>query len=307
MKILLSKQNIGDVSEDISKTTAFFKEKLDLDLSFTIQEVSRPLDVEFKEFSKTIRGHALKTSIVEKGYDLNIFAYNAIGLTDDMTSYTTRVNGSYYCECTQFPYQINKGKSYIVYCHEIMHALFMMLTDIGMPLYDDMDLYDKNSDIYAPDGNFARNIARIKPYIHLLTKEKCTAILQRLNDNGKQTIGQFTVFKGTKPEIFQCKTMELPYRDNQKNISAIPKGEYQCKIITSPKFGKVFEVTKVPNRTGILLHPANYSRQLQGCIALGETFSDIDKDGTIDITNSGKTVQNFMSFVGSGALTLFVV
>lgn len=70
-------------------------------------------------------------------------------------------------------------------------------------------------------------------------------------------------------------TMELPWRDNRPQLSCIPKGTYTCVIVRSPKFGKVYEVKNVPNRSHVLIHSANfagnsdlgYNTQLHGCIA----------------------------------------
>ena len=55
-------------------------------------------------------------------------------------------------------------------------------------------------------------------------------------------------------------TLELADRDNQKQISCIPKGVYNCDRITSPKFGVCYRVNNVPNRMHILLPPKNCSR-----------------------------------------------
>lgn len=63
--------------------------------------------------------------------------------------------------------------------------------------------------------------------------------------------------------------MELPWKDNKVDESCIPEGVYECGIGESPKFGKVYGVKKVPNRSDVLFHPANWIRQLLGCIALG--------------------------------------
>lgn len=66
-----------------------------------------------------------------------------------------------------------------------------------------------------------------------------------------------------------CLTLELPWADNQKEISCIPVGEYACKRIRSIKHGETFEVLNVPNRAGILFHVANYLHEIRGCIAVG--------------------------------------
>ena len=70
-------------------------------------------------------------------------------------------------------------------------------------------------------------------------------------------------------------TLELPWRGNTRQRSCIPPGKYVCRIVNSPKFGRVYNVTNVPGRSAVLLHSANlagdidkgYTTQLHGCIA----------------------------------------
>jgi hypothetical protein len=106
-------------------------------------------------------------------------------------------------------------------------------------------------------------------------------------DDGKQTLGTFNVIGAS----FSGVTMELPYKDNQHRISCIPPGVYTVIKRNSPKYGYHFHVTDVPNRDMILIHSANYSRQLLGCIAVGAGNVDIDKDGLIDVTASRLTLE----------------
>lgn len=70
-------------------------------------------------------------------------------------------------------------------------------------------------------------------------------------------------------------TVELPWRDNKTQRSCIPTGTYQCAIVKSPRFGRVYGVQNVPGRSHVLIHSANfagdvdkgYTTQLHGCIA----------------------------------------
>jgi hypothetical protein len=94
--------------------------------------------------------------------------------------------------------------------------------------------------------------------------------------------------------LFTCVTLELPDLNNAPHISCIPKGNYLCSLYQSPRHGLVPLVHDVPNRSMIEMHPANYSRELKGCIALGMTSADIDKDGILDVTSSQKTFKRFM-------------
>ena len=63
-------------------------------------------------------------------------------------------------------------------------------------------------------------------------------------------------------------SIELPWRENQRNISCIPEGIYEVEIRHSKRFKRHIWIRNVINRKWILLHPANdASRELRGCIA----------------------------------------
>ncbi|MES2804068.1 MAG: DUF5675 family protein [Bacteroidota bacterium] len=65
-----------------------------------------------------------------------------------------------------------------------------------------------------------------------------------------------------------CTTIELPWKDNQCQVSCIPEGEYFIAKRYSSRFGWHLEVIDVPNRSLILFHPANNAlKELRGCIA----------------------------------------
>lgn len=70
---------------------------------------------------------------------------------------------------------------------------------------------------------------------------------------------------------------ELPWRKNETGRSSIPAGTYECVWALSPSKGWLYYVTKVPRRSDIEIHPANFCGdralgfrcELDGCIALG--------------------------------------
>ena len=108
--------------------------------------------------------------------------------------------------------------------------------------------------------------------------------------NANQTCG--VLFNEQLEEL--CKTLELPWRDNERGKSCIPAGTYEVIAHKSPKFGQCFWVRDVPRRSEILIHPANFTRQLRGCIAPGLDFGDIDGDGVIDVANSKKAMDKLL-------------
>ena len=78
---------------------------------------------------------------------------------------------------------------------------------------------------------------------------------------------------GTNGEISNngkrlCFSIELPWKNNQPQISCIPEGSYELKKRYSQKHGHHLQVLNVPGRNLILLHPANDAlKELKGCVA----------------------------------------
>ena len=67
---------------------------------------------------------------------------------------------------------------------------------------------------------------------------------------------------------FLCHTIELPWRNNKRNISCIPEGQYQIEPRFSKRFQNHLILKNVKGRSFILFHPANDAKKdLEGCIA----------------------------------------
>lgn len=122
-------------------------------------------------------------------------------------------------------------------------------------------------------------------------------VITRFKQDNYQTKGILQVFKDDEV-IFECKTLELPWKDNALNISRIPSGSYKFIKHSSPKFRNSFWIQNVPDRSEILIHYGNYKRDTEGCILVGESFFDIDGDGHRDVTNSKKTINNLYNIIG---------
>jgi hypothetical protein len=112
---------------------------------------------------------------------------------------------------------------------------------------------------------------------------------------------------------FLCHTLELPYRNNKPNISSIPSGEYNVKIRISPKYGKVYHVKKVPNRSYILIHSGNlagdvskgYKSNVAGCILLGLKRGLLFNQWAV--LNSRIAVKRFMNHLNMEPFTLKII
>jgi hypothetical protein len=119
-----------------------------------------------------------------------------------------------------------------------------------------------------------------------------------------------------KPEYdLVCKTMELPWRNNQRDnpktieneASCIPYGIYIVEK-QDPSFGRdygYFRFRAIEGRvinkwaldsngnpmSAILMHRITYVKDLLGCIGIGSRFKDLNKDGVPDMVESGKKLQ----------------
>lgn len=89
-----------------------------------------------------------------------------------------------------------------------------------------------------------------------------------------------------------CVTLEDPWRENRRNVSCIPVGNYLCIRTQSPKFGNTFEVKHVENRNHILFHKGNTEEDTKGCILLGESFGYLGSKQAI--LSSGRAFQEFL-------------
>lgn len=122
----------------------------------------------------------------------------------------------------------------------------------------------------------------------------------------KVTTGNLVVKSIDGSAVWACVTIELPWKNNLKQKSCIPEGGYEVVPRYSQKYKDHYHVLGVPNRELILIHPANYVNQLKGCIAVGKTHADLDKDGVIDVTSSRDTMQALLSIIKNNKFNLLI-
>lgn len=94
-----------------------------------------------------------------------------------------------------------------------------------------------------------------------------TIILKRISHTEKATFGVL-IYKS----IPFCVSLELPWKDNLKNISCIPEGEYTLFV---RKDRKAYRIKCVQERFGIEIHVGNTAKETKGCILLGEMFEPL--------------------------------
>tara|TARA_R100000426_G_scaffold85881_1_gene66382 strand:- start:7 stop:462 length:456 start_codon:yes stop_codon:yes gene_type:complete len=103
----------------------------------------------------------------------------------------------------------------------------------------------------------------------IMKKPKANLLLIRDTFTDKSTIGKL-YFDGE----FYGHTLELPWKDNEKRVSCIPKGVYEVKKRHTEESKYKYEhlhILDVEDRELILMHIGNYPKNSKGCILLGNT------------------------------------
>jgi len=119
------------------------------------------------------------------------------------------------------------------------------------------------------------------------------AFLNRVQGDEHQTLGYFSLYEGVNL-IFDCVTLELAWKDNETNVSCIPKGTYKVTPRYSDKYTQHFILEDVPNRKFILIHAGNFNSDTEGCILLGTSFGKINQDSLLDITASRRATSELL-------------
>lgn len=93
-----------------------------------------------------------------------------------------------------------------------------------------------------------------------------------------------------------CMTAENAWRDNKRNVSCIPCGEYVCRRYNSRKYGLTYVVKNVYKRSGILFHRGNTHHDTRGCILIGSKFGKVNGVEGIQYSDAG--FRRFMRRIG---------
>mgnify|MGYP005996027743 CR=1 FL=1 len=122
-------------------------------------------------------------------------------------------------------------------------------------------------------------------------------LIERFLFQETQTLGTLTVYEDRIKPVYDCKTVELEVDKNAVRDDAIPAGLYDVEKRYSKKYGWHFHILNVENRSLILIHNANFSYQLLGCVAVGKKHIDINKDGLKDVTSSKATMKELLNIL----------
>jgi hypothetical protein len=104
--------------------------------------------------------------------------------------------------------------------------------------------------------------------------DSANLLLIRDTFTNKSTLGKLYCNKE-----FIAHTLELPWKDNKKSISCVPKGRYRCSIRYRNE-SAIYDyvhllVEDVQNRSYILFHRGNFPSDTKGCILTGTHRAEV--------------------------------
>ena len=98
-----------------------------------------------------------------------------------------------------------------------------------------------------------------------------------------------------------CNTLELPWHDNERDVSCIPVGMYKIyKVGPTAQFNyDHFRLKGVPvPRSDIVIHRGNTVQDTKGCILLGNSWVDAFKhNGLPGIGHSKASLLRLLSYL----------
>ena len=134
---------------------------------------------------------------------------------------------------------------------------------------------------------------------------KQSLILERFFPNDIKTLGDLTLYEGNRI-LLRVKTLELPWKDNQRRVSCIPALNYPAIQHSSPKFGWCLWLQDVPDRSEILVHAGAYTEHTLGCILPGIMHDDINNDGIMDVKHSKVAMEALKHYIRQEKINILI-
>lgn len=105
-------------------------------------------------------------------------------------------------------------------------------------------------------------------------------------------------------------TVEEPWKDNQRGISCIPKGTYKCTKYNGTINKDVWYIQDVENRKDVLIHIANTTDDIEGCIGVGLSFGKVygkkSKRNLPGVLNSTAALNKLRELIGPNSFMLTI-
>lgn len=111
-------------------------------------------------------------------------------------------------------------------------------------------------------------------------------------------------------------SLELPWRDNEPDLSCVPEGVYHASLVDSPRFKRmVYLLQGVPGRTRCEVHPANWAgdttlgwhSDLEGCTTMGISVGELTPEGKapqLAVLNSDVAIDQLLQATGGADIEI---
>ena len=116
------------------------------------------------------------------------------------------------------------------------------------------------------------------------------------------------------PNLYECFSLELPWRDNKQNVSCLPTGNYKLLWCKSPRFKRMMYliIEDIPHRGGFRLHSGNlagdtskgYTTHSLGCPLLGRKRGILNDQKAVLI--SRPAVSDFENIMNGRSAKLII-
>lgn len=107
-----------------------------------------------------------------------------------------------------------------------------------------------------------------------------------------------------------CKTLELPWKNNQTGISCIPEGKYRYIKYFSPHLKRdvlLLNKDDTKPREDVEIHNGSTVRDIKGCCLVGDGFTTFTVEGKqyAGLTNSKLTLNKLVNLAGDAGTITF--
>lgn len=140
-------------------------------------------------------------------------------------------------------------------------------------------------------------------------------VLITLDPETPENVGfRFGTFGKLTTTGFECYVLQRPPVGEHPFIG---RSTWRVAWLEHPEHGWCYQILNVKDRTGILIHPANWFVQLLGCLALGASIDDVvDETGKwlgkagakqMGVTSSVATVKRFNEHMDHNDFMLTII